>query len=412
MAGSGADIPTLRNRLASIEQGLLALRARPETRESWNFRDPQAQLLHDRLDQFLSELDFVIGRSEPHERLRLAHTALALADLVDAPASRVSGASWEEAARALRADPKFAGLELGRQRGLVPLGPDPRSGLWEFAHAQSGSLPERDDAGELVLAPDMAIVLVLVPPNTVIVGAQSADPLAPNFDPEMERFEGPTIEAQIEAFFLSKFEMTVAQWCRLSGHDPEGILSTLGVTGMPAAGLWPSVGMNVESAKTVLAAYSLQLPTSICWEYAARAGTATPWWCGTERASLEGACNVADRSWQVAMNYEDLDVAGAVPFDDGYPGPAPIGRFRPNAFGLHDTIGNAAEWCRDTTSPYMTWVLMEGNELMTQAAGLQIVRGGDCSEGAFGGRSAARRYVRPTWGSGVTGVRAMRRLDP
>jgi formylglycine-generating enzyme required for sulfatase activity len=411
MTASGSSAETLRANQASMERELLALRARPEEKESWNFSDPQEQLLHDRLDQFLAELDFVIGRLEARDRPNLARAALERIEAADAAADSRAERSWDAVARAVASDARFQGLSLLPQRGLIPLGPDPRSGLPEFAHAQSGRAPERDASGDLLLAPDMAIVLVLLPPAQGTVGAQLADASAANYDPWTERFEGPPLETTMGPFFLSKYELTLAQWSRLSGEPTEVRLASTGSTDPLTDGLLPAGGMTGTWASTVLSAYSLELPTSIYWEYAARAGSSSPWWCGSEPAALEGAGNVADKGWQRPMGYADTDMAGAVPFDDGFGGCALIGQFRPNSFGLHDTIGNVAEWCRDVTIPYMISTLAEGNELFPQVHGLQIVRGGHFGEAAFAARSAARQYVQPSLGSMLFGIRPMRPVE-
>ena len=71
-----------------------------------------------------------------------------------------------------------------------------------------------------------------------------------------------------------------------------------------------------------------RLPTETEWEYAARAGTTTPYFFGE---GPEGLCTYANGS----------------DCKDGYPRLAPVGKFTANAWGLHDSIGNVAEWVWD-----------------------------------------------------------------
>ena len=64
-------------------------------------------------------------------------------------------ARWSSAVEAIAAETGYGGLRLTRQVGLVPLGPDPDSDLWEFWHVQSGVEPWRGTDGRLVLTEDM-----------------------------------------------------------------------------------------------------------------------------------------------------------------------------------------------------------------------------------------------------------------
>jgi formylglycine-generating enzyme required for sulfatase activity len=84
------------------------------------------------------------------------------------------------------------------------------------------------------------------------------------------------------------------------------------------------------------------LPTEAQWEYACRAGTTTRYFTGDKATSLDGSANVADRS--VKKQFPALPI---VDIDDGYVFTSPVGKFRPNPFGLYDMAGNAWEWCVD-----------------------------------------------------------------
>ncbi len=92
------------------------------------------------------------------------------------------------------------------------------------------------------------------------------------------------------------------------------------------------------------------MPTEAEWDRAARAGTTTVYFTGDSLASLEGYANVADRSSLRTLGHPDY-ASGGFPFDDGYPFTSPVGKFKPNAWGLYDMLGNVSQWCSGALAP-------------------------------------------------------------
>jgi len=87
-----------------------------------------------------------------------------------------------------------------------------------------------------------------------------------------------------------------------------------------------------------------RLPTEAQWEYACRAGTTTRFYNGEDPEKLAQVGNVLDATCKARFPHlEDSAIHGV----DGYVFTSPVGRFRPNAFGLYDMHGNAAQWCSD-----------------------------------------------------------------
>ena len=86
-----------------------------------------------------------------------------------------------------------------------------------------------------------------------------------------------------------------------------------------------------------------RLPTEAEWEYACRAGTTTRYYSGDDPETLAEVGNVADATFKAKFP----DWKYTIKASDGYVFTAPVGKFKPNAFGLYDMHGNAWQWCAD-----------------------------------------------------------------
>jgi sulfatase modifying factor 1 len=117
--------------------------------------------------------------------------------------------------------------------------------------------------------------------------------------------------------------------------------------------------------------HRVRLPTEAEWEYAARAGTTTPWYAGKTE--------------------EDALASGWLKPSSGN-ATHPVGQKKPNAFGLYDMTGNVYEWCRDVYAPYPPGQALdpEATTNPTAEPERRVLRGGSWLKDPKRARSAAR----------------------
>lgn len=400
-------------RRAMHESTLAGLRQRGTRIDAARFdfgSDTENQWWHDTLAGLIAGLDGLVADDPYATTVRSVTDRYRLASSIRLRSIDAFQREWDDA-RASIADrddcPAYDGLELEEIVGLVPLGRDPESDLWEFWHVPSGTRPERDAQG--ILHPDDAsgIVLVLLPGDRFTMGSQSADPAGPNFDPASLPDEadsgGRPRSVSLDPFFLSKYELTQGQWQRIMGENPAGYGPGKEWAGQPFTLSNPVEQVSWHDCRRLLDRLGLEFPTEAQWEFANRAGTDSPWWTGDDPTVLENAANVADRTLVSDTRLQQLPFEEHL--EDGFAGHAPVGEFLANPFGLHDTIGNVWEWCADAYLPYDV-PARDGDGLRPGGEGLdRVIRGGGYFELAIYARSALRNRSAPEIGGNAIGLR-------
>jgi formylglycine-generating enzyme required for sulfatase activity len=239
--------------------------------------------------------------------------------------------------------------------------------------------------------------MVPIPGGTFVMGS-------PATEPGRQPDEGPQHKVTIDPFYMSAKEVTWDEYDEFAFSNDIRRKRRLGLTGPKDAGdavsrptppyadeSWgwgkeaqPVIGITQHSATkycewlSARTGKKYRLPTEAEWEYAARAGTTTAYSFGDDPAQLD------EYAWYKANSNEQPHVGGEK---------------KPNAWGLFDMHGNAAEWTRDAysadfyaKSPSDNPVNDPGKELYPH-----VVRGGSWDDEPARLRSAARRSSLEAW---------------
>ena len=150
-----------------------------------------------------------------------------------------------------------------------------------------------------------------------------------------------------EGFWMSKYEWPRGLWrgnknSKAIDHDK---LHPVNMVSQSKDTLSREIKPMNEAAKKaglLPPSWEFGLPSEVQWEYAARAGTTEAYFFGKDTAKIHHYANFADKTWfdtgEIYANHANRSLS------DGYAKLAPVGALKPNPWGLHDVIGNVAEW--------------------------------------------------------------------
>jgi len=389
-----------RARLAALDEQLARPDLDPTEREETRWRRHHEELLVAGLRALAgTRLD---APTLDSVRRRIADAERAAHDM------RVTHAEAWRRAIATIADPalcpRYGGAQIDPVPGLVPLGRNEHTRLYEFWHPASGDRPEWAEGGSTRVTARTGMVLVLVPAGTFWMGAQSQDRTARNHDPEARKGEAPVRQVSLDAFFIARHEVTQAQWERWTGERPSAWREGMNPRDVPVGDTNPVESVSWQCCVEVLLRVGLGLPTEAQFEYACRAGTSSPFSTGDDVASLRGAANIADEGSKGTFRSNWLFEAD---FDDGHAVTAPVGSFAANGFGLFDMAGNVSEWCLDEALDYDVDPRPRDGARIGDGTGPRTFRGGSYYTPAYAARSAFRASTTAGHSVPMVGVRAV-----
>ncbi len=227
--------------------------------------------------------------------------------------------------------------------------------------------------------------LMLIPAGRFVMGS-----------PESEVGRRP-VEIQHEvtltrSYYMAMTEVTQGQWKAVMGENPsfvEGDDHPVETIPWGKAAEFCRKLSEKEGAK-------YRLPTEAEWEYACRAGTATPFHTGatisTDEANYDGQRSYADGEKGI---FRDETTA--------------VASFPPNAWGLHDMHGNVWEWCADWYGEYPAGPVSDPRGPAEGTT--RVVRGGCWVTAPAVCRSANRGDTEPVSWNFHFGFRVVRDLD-
>jgi formylglycine-generating enzyme required for sulfatase activity len=256
----------------------------------------------------------------------------------------------------------------------------------EEPHAQAARAPTPE-----AIANSLEMKFVLIPAGTFMMGSPPEEPGRAND----EKQHWVTIS---RPFYMQISEVTQGQWKRVMEEDDSRFKFKDCGDDCPAEMVsWLEAQEFIKRLNEMEKTDKYRLPTEAEWEYACRAGSATPFYTGD--------CISTDQA-----NYKGKDPLKTPPSE--CPGGeyrksiVEAGSFSPNPLGLYDMHGNVWEWCQDWEDAYPVSHVIDPKG--PSSGKDRVLRGGSWYDEARNLRSARRFKYSPYYRDGDIGFRVVK----
>ncbi|MBK1655532.1 SUMF1/EgtB/PvdO family nonheme iron enzyme [Allochromatium vinosum] len=205
----------------------------------------------------------------------------------------------------------------------------------------------------------------------------------------------PARSVKVGPFMMAAHEVTFLEYDRFARATGRELPDDQGW----GRGTRPVVGVSWEEARDYTAWLARQtgrryrLPSEAEWEFAARAGTTTPFWWGQNAESNRTVCFDCGSQWDNRST-------------------APVMSFPANPFGLYETAGNAMEWVADCYRARYQDAPSDGRALVSGDCANRVARGGAFNKPADSMRAFVRARFAPDAKLNMLGFRVARDPGP
>ncbi len=242
--------------------------------------------------------------------------------------------------------------------------------------------------------------MVVVPAGSFWQGSEESEPLA------LKKEKPRRMVTIAEPFAVGVFEVTMQQWdlCVADG----------GCTTSPRDNGWgrgsrPVIMVSWNDAQEYVSwlskktGQSYRLPSESEWEYFARAGEESDWPGGNPARVCEFG-NIAGFETGFRWQHDSCE-------DGAVMETRPVGSFKSNDFGVHDVIGNVAEWTLDCMNLSYLDGPADGSAWSRGICSSRITRGGSWFTGTKEIRLPARFNLKTGDRNDFTGFRVVRKVE-